>query len=192
MKNRESLLLRRKDYLNLKLSRFFMKLPNNYFTFFLYPILFGLLSFLFFWFVVRLHVPMEFKSHESLINTYALNMFVGWLFFSAFLLMRADEEWKRTDSAVRSKNFEKFKIEAPKMVALSVRITHGITGIMAITAFYLFYYVNFALGFVLIFGTSFLIAITTQTLWDLDDPLNGLIQVQNVPPSWRKALDKEK
>ena len=165
-----------------------MKLPHNYFTFFLYPIAFGLLSFLLFWQGIHPHTPIEFKSHESLINTYALNMFVGWLFFSAFLLMRADEEWKKTDSAVRSKNFEKFKIEAPKLVALSVRITHAITGIMAITAFYLFYYTSLALGFVLVFGTSFLVAITTLTLWDLDDPLDGLIQVKNVPAAWMKAV----
>ena len=165
-----------------------MKLPNNYLTFFLYPLLFGLVSFLLFWFVIQPQIPVEFKSHESLINTYALNMFVGWLFFSAFLLMRADEEWKKTDSAIRSKNFEKFKLEAPKMVALSVRITHAIIGLLSITSFFLFYYVHIALAFVLVFGTTFVIAITTQTLWDLDDPLDGLIQVENVPASWRKAV----
>ena len=74
------------------------------------------------------------------------------------------------------------------MIALSVQITHIVTGVLAITAFYLFYYVNIALAFVLIFGTSFVIAITTLTLWDLDDPLEGLIQVDNVPPAWRKAI----
>ncbi|MEK6962843.1 MAG: hypothetical protein AABX70_00345 [Nanoarchaeota archaeon] len=169
-----------------------MKLPNNYFTFFLYPILFGLLSFLLLWYIIHPQTPIEFKSHESLINTYALNMFVGWLFFSAFLLMRADEEWKKTDSAVRSKNFEKFKAEAPKMIAFSVRITHAITGIMAITAFYLFYYTNIVLAFVLVFGTSFLVTITTLTLWDLDDPLDGMIQVENVPANWMKAIKKGK
>ncbi len=165
-----------------------MKLPQNYFTFFLYPILLGLLSFLLLWYVIHPHTPVEFERHENLINTYALNMFVGWLFFSASLLMRADEEGKKTDSAVRNKNFSTFKAEAPKMIALSVRITHAITGIMAITAFYLFYYTNIALAFVLVFGTSFLVTITTLTLWDLDDPLDGMIQVENVPASWRKAV----
>ncbi|MBI1973844.1 hypothetical protein HYS54_03440 [Candidatus Micrarchaeota archaeon] len=160
---------------------------QDYALFFSKPVVFGLASFALFWLFINPYNEI-FKSGEIAINTYSLNIFVGWIFFSAFLLLRADEEWKKTDEAVRTGDFKKFKAEAPKKIAASVKITYLSISALAVISYYLFHFESELLAFITVFGMSFLIMLTKMVLWDLDDPASGLIVIHNIPKDWLKKI----
>jgi hypothetical protein len=162
---------------------------KNYLVFFSKAILLGILSFIFFWLFINPY-NIDFKISEAAINTYALNTFVAWTFFSVFLLIRSDEEWKKTYEAVREHNFKKFSIEAPKKIAASVKLIYLTICILVVTSYYLFHFESTVLAFVIIFGTSFIVVLTKNTLWDLDNPLQGLINVPNIPKEWIKKVER--
>ena len=63
----------------------------------------------------------ETAQDEVAVSTYSINFFVGWVFFSAWFLAKADEEWKKVAEAVQRKDRELFMLEAPKRIALSIR-----------------------------------------------------------------------
>ena len=55
----------------------------------------GVLNVLLFTFVMN-PLTTGGKADEIAVNTYVVDFFVGWVFFSAWFLARADEELKRT------------------------------------------------------------------------------------------------
>ena len=126
----------------------------------------------------------------AITSTYTLNIFVGFIFFSAFLLMRADEEWKKADEAIQEGNFRKSKIEATKQMAPTVKLVYNVICILTVTSFYLFHYTSFLLAFVIVFGTSLLVALLREVIDDLDDPISGFIYIHNIPKRWLEKLQK--
>lgn len=126
------------------------------------------------------------KADEVAVNTYVLNFFVGWMLFTAWFLAKTDEEWKKCAEAVYKKDFETFKLEAPKRIALSIRILYLIVAALVVFSFHLFHIVS---SFALIeiqFGVGFFVTLATLVLWDLDDPTSGVINIPNIPPDWLK------
>ena len=148
-------------------------------------------SFLFFWFLVNPY-NSDFSSSQVLVNTYALNIFVGWTFFSAFLLLRSDEEWKAVDAAVKLKDFKTFMIEATKKIAITVKVSYLTISVLVISSYYLFHYTSIILCFTIVFGMSFLVGLVTIVLEDIDDPLEGLVNVPNIPRDWMKKVKGHK
>lgn len=130
------------------------------------------------------------KGDEVAVNTFVLNLFVGWIFLSAWLLTRADEEWKKVQAAVHSEDEETFLVEAPKKIALSVQVVYWIISVLTVVSFHLFHFESFLVLFSVHFGVGFLVAIMSQVLLDLDDPLSGIINVEGVPDEWLKKLKK--
>ena len=63
------------------------------------------------------------NRNEVAVITYVINLFVGWVFFSAWFLARADE-LKKVEEAIHRGDKESFLIEAPKVIALSIRILY--------------------------------------------------------------------
>src|SRR5215510_7450035 len=57
----------------------------------------GILNIFFYIFVMY---PLTEHADEVTISTYAINLFVGWALFSAWFLVRADEEWKKVAESV--------------------------------------------------------------------------------------------
>ncbi len=153
-------------------------------------VLFGIANVLFFVYVMN---PMTAgsKAEEVAINTYVLNFFVGWVFFSAWFLSKADEEWKKVVEAVVKKDFEVFKIEAPKRIALSIRILYLMISALVVLSFHLFHIESLLVLVEIQFGVGFLMATTIMVLWDLDDPIDGVINVPNIPEKWALYLAKE-
>jgi len=160
---------------------------KDYLLFFSKALVFGIFSFALFWYFINPY-NANFKTGEIAVNTYALNIFVGWTFFSAFLLLRADEEWKKVDETVTHKNFKQFLVEASKKMAPTVKMTYLIISAFVVISFYLFHYESAILAFLIIFSISFLVAMTAMVLFDLDEPIEGLINVPNIPEEWLKKL----
>src|SRR5438105_11320885 len=79
------------------------------------------------------------KADEIAVNTYAVDFFVGWVFFSAWFLARADEELKKVEEAVHKVDRETFLIEVPKRIALSIRVLYVLISALAILSFHLFH-----------------------------------------------------
>ncbi|HET8845324.1 MAG TPA: hypothetical protein VFN35_27875, partial [Ktedonobacteraceae bacterium] len=86
-------------------------------------ILAGILNVFLFIFVTN-SLLQEAREAEVAVSTYTINLFVGWVFFSAWFLARADEEVKKVEEAVHKGDRETFLVEAPKMIALSIRILY--------------------------------------------------------------------
>ncbi len=134
------------------------------------------------------NLVLDGKGDEVAISTYAINFFVGWVFFSAWFLAKADEEWKKVSEAVLKSDRETFMVEAPKRIALSIRILYLMISILVVLSFHLFHIESPLVLYEMQFGVGFLVATTILVLWDLDDPLHGAICVPNIPADWREEL----
>ncbi len=130
----------------------------------------------------------EVEHDEVEASTYSINLFVGWVFFSAWFLAKADEELKKVAEAVARSNREEFLIEAPKRIATSIRVLYLLISLLVVLSFHLFRIENPFVLFEIQFGVGFLVAVTIMVLWDLDDPIGGVIGVPNIPEEWLKAL----
>src|SRR5579862_4348700 len=123
------------------------------------------------------------------VSTYAINLFVGWVFFSAWFLSRADDELKKVEDAVHRGDKETFMIEAPKQIALSIRILYLLIAALVVLSFHLFHLNSTLVTAELQFGIGFLVVITAIFLWDLDEPIGGAIGVHGVPQEWLDELN---
>ena len=132
------------------------------------------------------------KPDEVAVSTYVINLFVGWVFFSAWFLARADEEVKKVEEAVQRGDKETFLIEAPKMIALSIRILYVLICALVILSFHLFSLENLLITAEIQFGVGFLVVTTALFLWDLDEPIGGAIGVSGVPEDWLQELRARK
>lgn len=125
------------------------------------------------------------KTDEVAVNTYVLNFFVGWMLFTAWFLAKTDEEWKECQKAVHQGDYETFKLEAPKRIALSIRILYLIVAALVVLSFHLFHIESWFALIEIQFGVGFFVTLATLVLWDLDDPTSGVINVPDIPAEWR-------
>jgi hypothetical protein len=133
------------------------------------------------------------KADEVAVSTYAINLFVGWVFFSAWFLARADDELKKVEEAVHKSDKETFMIEAPKQIALSIRILYLLISALVILSFHIFHLESALITNEIQFGVGFLVVTTALVLWDLDNPVSGAISARGIPEEWLKELrEKEK
>jgi hypothetical protein len=126
------------------------------------------------------------------VSTYAINLFVGWVFFSAWFLARADDELKKVEDAIHRGDKETFLIEAPKQIALSIRVLYLLICVLVILSFHLFHLNGTLVTAEMQFGVGFLVVITAIFLWDLDEPIGGAIGVHGVPEEWMQELNERK
>lgn len=124
------------------------------------------------------------KPDEVAINTYVLNLFVGWMLFTAWFLAKTDEEWKKCAEAVAKNDREMFLLEAPKRIALSIRVLYIIISVMTAVSFHMFHIESLLATFEIQFGVGFFVAMAIMVLWDLDDPITGVINISNIPEDW--------
>jgi hypothetical protein len=149
----------------------------------------GVVNVVFYYFVMHpLVVPN--KPDEVAINTYVLNFFVGWLFFSAWFLARADEEYKKVNEAVLRNDRAMFLAEAPKKLPLTIRALYVIISVMAVLSFHLFHIQNLLVLVEIQFGVAFFVVMALLVLWDLDEPVSGVIHVPNIPGDWQEAIGR--
>ena len=151
----------------------------------------GVINVLFFMFVMN-PLTAGGKDDEVAVSTYAINLFVGWVFFSAWFLARADDELKKVEEAVHKGDKETFLVEAPKVISLSIRILSLLISALVVLSFHLFHLVNRLITAEMQFGVGFLVVTTALFLWDLDEPIGGAIGVSNVPEEWLQELREQK
>src|SRR5207237_4565321 len=98
----------------------------------------GVLNALLFTFVMN-SLNAGGKADEIAVNTYVVDFFVGWVFFSAWFLARADEEWKKVEEAVHKADRETFLVEVPKRMAASIRVLYLLISTLVVLSFHLFH-----------------------------------------------------
>ncbi len=147
----------------------------------------GIVNVLFFIFVMEPFTGAG-KEDEVAVSTYVINLFVGWVFFSAWFLARADDELKKVEEAIHRGDKEAFLVEAPKVIALSIRILYLLISTLVVLSFHLFNLENVLITAEIQFGVGFLVVTTSLFLWDLDEPIGGAIGVSGVPEEWLQEL----
>ena len=152
----------------------------------------GIVNVLLFTFVMN-PLMSDAKGDEVAVNSYVVDFFVGWVFFSAWFLARADDELKKVEEAVHKQDRQAFLIEAPKRIALSIRILFILISALVILSFHMFHMDSILVASEIEFGVGFLIVTTVLVLWDLDNPIGGAISVSGMPEDWLQELrQKEK
>jgi hypothetical protein len=134
----------------------------------------------------------EVGKDEVAVSTYSINFFVGWVFFSAWFLSKADEEWKKTQEAVHKNDKDLFLLEAPKRIAPSIRVLYLLISVLVVLSFHLFRVESDLVRIEIQFGVGFLVSMTILVLWDLDDPIGGVIGVPNIPAEWQNELPEDR
>src|SRR5579885_3150446 len=127
----------------------------------------GIINVLFFIYVMN---PLTAEGSDAVavaVSTYAINLFVGWVFFSAWFLARADDELKKVEEAIHRGDKEAFLVEAPKVIALSIRILYLLISTLVVLSFHLFNLENMLITAEIQFGVGFLVVTTSLFLWDL-------------------------
>lgn len=148
----------------------------------------GIANVLFFIYVMN-PLTLDVTSDEAVaVSTYSINLFVGWVFFSAWFLARADDELKKVEEAVHKGDKETFLIEAPKVIALSIRILYLLISTLVVLSFHLFHLESQLITDEIQFGVGFLVVVTALFLWDLDEPIGGAIAVHGIPDEWLVEL----
>ena len=132
------------------------------------------------------------KADETALNNYGNIAFVFWVLFSAWFLAGADTEWKECAKAVRAGDKETFHLEAPKRIAPSIRVLYLFVSLVALASFHMFHLSSTLVKLEMHFGLGFLVILAIQVLWDLDDPVKGIINIPNIPPEWLEELEKKK
>ena len=150
----------------------------------------GVLNVLLFTFVMN-PLTTGGKADEIAVNTYVVDFFVGWVFFSAWFLARADEELKKVEEAVHKADRETFLVEVPKRIAPSIRVLYLLISVLVVLSFHLFHIESLLVSSEIQFGVGFLVVTTALVLWDLDDPLAGVIKVSDMPEEWVRELHQK-
>src|SRR5215467_9266803 len=115
----------------------------------------GIANVLFFLYVMN-PLTADAKEAEVAVSTYVINLFVGWVFFSAWFLARADDELKKVEEAVHRGDKRTFLIEAPKVIALSIRILYVLISVLVVLSFHLFHLDSTLVTSEIQFGVGFL------------------------------------
>lgn len=147
----------------------------------------GVINVLLFTFVMN-PLTAGAKADEIAVNTYVVDFFVGWVFFSAWFLAKADDELKKVEEAVRKADRETFLVEAPKRIAPSIRVLYLLISALVVLSFHLFHIESALVLSEIQFGVGFLVVTTILVMWDLDDPIDGVINVSDVPEEWKEAM----
>ncbi|HEX7734428.1 MAG TPA: hypothetical protein VF458_06190 [Ktedonobacteraceae bacterium] len=150
----------------------------------------GVVNVLLFLYVMN-PLTLSGKGDEVAVSTYAINLFVGWVFFSAWFLARADDELKKVEEAIHKHDKEAFLIEAPKQIALSIRILYLLISALVVLSFHLFHMESTLITGEIQFGSAFLVVTTALVLWDLDNPIGGAISARGIPEEWLKELHEQ-
>lgn len=123
------------------------------------------------------------------ISMYVQALMLIWSIVSGWLLYRVDDESNRLAEAVAADDRTAFDREAPKRIALTIRLLHGALSLLFIHSFHLYHVTEWVASFEVQAGIGFLVTLTVLFIWDLDDPFNGVINVANVPADWRAELE---
>ena len=148
----------------------------------------GILNVLFFIYVMN-PLTIGAKGDEVAVSTYSINLFVGWVFFSAWFLSRADDELKKVEEAVHKHDKAAFMLEAPKQIALSIRVLYLLISVLVVLSFHLFHLESTLVTSMIEFGSGFLVVTTALVLWDLDNPVGGAVGAPNIPKEWLQELE---
>ena len=147
----------------------------------------GVLNVLLFTFVMNPRTTGG-KAGEIAVNTYVVDFFVGWVFFSAWFLARADEELKKGEEAVHKADREIFLVEVPKRIAPSNRVLYLLISALVVLSFHLFHIESLLVSSEIQFGVGFLVVTTTPASGIFQIPLAGVIKVSGMPEEWVREL----
>jgi hypothetical protein len=133
------------------------------------------------------------RNREASENTDAIGMYVQalmliWSIVSGWLLYRVDDASTKVAQAVADDDLGAFLHEATRRIALTVRLLHLLLSVLFIHSFHLYHIDGRFTSLEVQAGIGFLVTLTVLFIWDLDDPLHGVINVANIPSEWRKAV----
>lgn len=134
--------------------------------------------------------PLTIATDETAINT--LGGLVGTLFalIYAFVLADIGSEWKAVRDAVRAGDLKTFLKETPKRMPASFWFAVVFISVLLIGTYHLFHYESLLTLVVAQTFVGMIVAMLLQILIDLDDPITGVINVEEIPNKWLKKLKK--
>ena len=128
-------------------------------------------------------------ANGDALGTYVQALMLIWSIVSGWLLYRADDVSTTVSDAVAEGDLRAFLRDAPKRIALTVRLLHLALSLLFIQSFHLFHIGDRVTSLEVQGGIGFLVTLTVLFIWDLDDPLHGVLNVAGIPPEWREQLD---
>ena len=128
--------------------------------------------------------PLTVKADETAINTLGGLVCTLFALVYAFVLADTGSEWKAVRDAVRDGNEDLFRREEPKRMPASFWLAVLFVSISVMVIYHLFHYDSTIILVATNTMVGMIIALLLQILNDLDDPITGVINVENVPPKW--------
>lgn len=135
--------------------------------------------------------PYTTKADEGVMVGLFQVIVVAWALLSAFLYQRADEEWKKVQTAVLANDPDTFLVEVPKRIPKTFQTLYGVvSGIAVVSA--MGFHLDSLFIFLFLGLFNFVVGFMYLIIKDLDDPIAGVVNVEGIPREWLQKLSNPK
>lgn len=143
------------------------------------------------WLVLRLWLGTYLSGDEGVMAGATIAFLaIAYALFAGFLFVTVWGQWNAVEDAVRTKNLEKFTELKDKRIPPTVKFLLVIFSALLVGAFFLLSFQHLLTGSFAIFSVSLVVSLYWAVIMDLDDPFNGIWNVE-VPSDWKVSAGKK-
>lgn len=134
--------------------------------------------------------PHTTATNETALNTLGGLVCTLFALVYAFVLAETGSEWKATRDAIRDGNKETFLKEVTKRMPGSFWLAVVFVSLCVVVIYHLFHYDSTFILIATHMMVGMIIMLLLQILQDLDDPITGVINVDEIPTDWLVSENK--
>lgn len=137
------------------------------------------------WLLLRLFLGQYLSGDEGAMTSGTIAFFgIVYGIFATLLLVTVWNQWNAVEDAVNTKDRKEFDRMAEKRIPPTVKVLLFALSVLPVAAFFLTSFQHGPTGAFSIFGPSLIVAGVWAVIMDLDDPFEGVWNVE-VPEEWR-------
>jgi hypothetical protein len=143
------------------------------------------------WVLTRYTLPFteRMKHDEDAMASGTINTIgIIYAILAGFVLTRVWDEWSVIDRARRTNNFDLFAQYKDLRVPHAIKFLLGVFSLALTASFFFISFSSLLTGAFTMFTVPFLLMVYAEVANDLDDPLNGICNINHIPEEWKKRL----
>lgn len=133
-------------------------------------------------------VASDVDATNDAVTNYLVVVGLVWGLIASFITSKAENKFEKVQAAIYADNEQKFQMEVRKRLSLSIRLLHAAVSISFVAGFHQYHMENWSAIVQTQFGSAFLVTLATVFLIDLESPLYGIINAEDIPREWRVRL----
>lgn len=131
-------------------------------------------------------------NDEPVINAILPFISSAYVFLASFLLFREGNDVRDMKTAIKNKDKNAFLAIARDRIPAPVKYILFATGTIIILWTIFLHYESFWTGLASVYSTTYIIVLVWEVIIDLDDPINGVWVIKNIPEEWMEEAHLHK